>query len=78
MPFGLKNAPKSFQRTMEHILHGIENVSVFVDDILIASKDQLQHKMKVKEVIGRLYEHGCKINYEKSSFNKKKLNFWDV
>jgi len=75
MPFGLKNAPKSFQRTMEEILRGVPNISIFVDDILVASKALQDHVVDVERVILRLYEHGAKINYEKSTFCKDEISF---
>ena len=75
MPFGMKNAPKSFQRTMEQILEGVRNISIFVDDILIVSKSLEEHIEDVEIVIKRLYEHGAKINYEKSLFCIDEINF---
>ena len=35
LPFGIASAPAIFQRTMEGLLHGIPNVSTYVDDILL-------------------------------------------
>ncbi|KRH92640.1 putative LTR retrotransposon, partial [Pseudoloma neurophilia] len=75
MPFGLKNAPKSFQRIMEEVLEGIDCVTIFVDDILIASKNPEQHYEDLKIVLERLKEKGAKINFEKSSFAKEEIKF---
>ena len=41
MPFGLSNAGKTFQRLMDHILRGLPFAFVYVDDILVASRNQL-------------------------------------
>ena len=35
LSFGISSAPGIFQRAMEELLHGIEGVSVYLDDILI-------------------------------------------
>ena len=35
MPFGMKNAPTTFQRAMDYILQDLAGVSVYLDDILI-------------------------------------------
>ncbi|KRH94312.1 pol polyprotein [Pseudoloma neurophilia] len=77
MPFGLKNAPKNFQRIMEEILSNIECVTIFVDDICIVSKTEKNHYNDVKRVLTRLKEAGEKINYEKSSFEKQEIIFWE-
>ena len=40
MPFGMKNAPSSFQRLMDTVLSGLEECSTaYIDDILIFSKN---------------------------------------
>ena len=40
MPYGLRNAAQSFQRTMDATLHDLDNVFVYLDDILVASKSK--------------------------------------
>ena len=37
MPFGLKNAAQTFQRFMDQVLHGLNFVFDYLDDILVAS-----------------------------------------
>ena len=44
MPFGLKNAAQAFQHLMDTVCQGLEFVFVYIDDILIASKDVDTHK----------------------------------
>ena len=45
IPFGLMNAPATFQRFMNDIFHDLLDVCVvvYLDDILIYSKDMSQH-----------------------------------
>ena len=43
LPFGASLAPDIFQRMMEGLLQGILNVSVYLDDILIAGKMEQDH-----------------------------------
>ena len=38
MPFGLKNAPATFQRAISHILSGHENAIPYMDDVLVFSR----------------------------------------
>ncbi len=56
MPFGLKGAPLTFQRTMNNIFGGMLENSVYIypDDIIIASKDMTSHMETLKSVLKRL------------------------
>ena len=40
MPFGLKNVAQTFQRLMDRIFRGLPFVFIYLDDILIASRNQ--------------------------------------
>lgn len=44
MTFGLCNAAQTFQRLIDHVLKGLNFVFPYVDDILIASTDEAQHR----------------------------------
>lgn len=58
MPFGLRNAPATFQQIMQRILAGLEWKSCFVylDDVLVASKTFEEHLQHLSEVFLRLRE----------------------
>ena len=43
MPFGLTNAPATFQRLMDKLFNGWSYVFIYLDDILIASKNFAEH-----------------------------------
>ena len=44
MPFGLCNAPATFQRLVQHVLMGLESFcSVYIDDILVFSANPEEH-----------------------------------
>ena len=60
MPFGLKNAPATFQRLMESVLAGlIRNVSLdYLDDIIITGRSFPEHLENIREVLTRLRETG--------------------
>jgi len=59
MPFGLTNAPTAFQRFVNSILSDMLDVCVvvYLDDILIYSKDIESHQKHVREVLRRLHKH---------------------
>ena len=53
MPFGLKNAPATFQRVIEMALRSIlrKFYLVYIDDIIIFSDTPEQHLQHIKEVL---------------------------
>ena len=71
MPFGLANAPSTFQSFVNNIL-GNDNLDLFVtayiDDILIFSKTLKEHRQHVKTVLGRLKEAGLQLDIDKCEF----------
>lgn len=74
MCFGLKNAGQTFQRHIDNVLRGLP-VFPFVDDILVASENQEQHRRELQEVFKRLNDNGLKINISKCIFGQSKLDF---
>ena len=63
MPFSLCNAPATFQRLMQKILTGFCNV--YIDDILIFSRDLEEHQQHLRKVFRRLEEYGLKLHPQK-------------
>lgn len=77
MPFGLKNAPATFQRVMDNILRGIQNEKclVYLDDIIIFSTSLQEHLCNLKEVFERLKDANFKIQLDKSEFLRKEVAY---
>lgn len=77
MPFGLKNAPATFQRVMDNILRGIQNEHclVYLDDIIVYSTSLQEHLKKLRLVFERLRESNFKIQLDKSEFLKKEVAY---
>lgn len=77
MPFGLKSAPATFQRTMENILRGINNEKclVYLDDIIIFSTSLQEHISRLREVFDRLRNANFKIQLDKSEFLRKEVAY---
>ena len=62
MPFGLRNAPASFQRAMENILSELyELSSPYIDDVVIYSHTWEDHLIHIDRVLKALTEHGLTI-----------------
>ena len=67
MPFGLTNAPTTFQRLMETCL-GDVNLHwciIYLDDIVIFSKDLASHLETLGAVFQKLVEAGLKVKPSK-------------
>ena len=78
MFFGLCNAPATFQRFMndifrELILEG--SVVIYLDDILIFSKDKEEHHRLVKRVFDVLQEHKLYLKPEKCEFDRDHVTY---
>ena len=48
MPFGLKNASQAFQCLMDSVCQGIEFAYIYIDDILVASRDPEFHTQHLR------------------------------
>ena len=75
MQFGLCNASQTFQRFMNKILGDLDFVTVFIDDVCIASSSPEEHKQHVRIVFERLQKHGLVINIAKSCFAQTEVEF---
>ena len=56
MPFGLTNAPAAFMDLMNRVFHSYVDqfVMVFIDDILVYSKDREDHDTHIRVVLETL------------------------
>ena len=75
MPFGLINAPATFQRLMESVLRDIPHCMVYIDDILIYTTTNESHHDILKQVLDRLLQYKLYIKPEKCEFLKPSVTF---
>ena len=71
MPFGLANAPSSFQNFLNDILRNdILDIFVmaYIDNILVFSKTLKEHRKHVKTVLSRLQAAGLQLDINKCEF----------
>lgn len=64
LPFGVSSAPGIFQRVMETILHNIPGVVGYLDDILISSPTEAEHRQALAEVLKRLSDAGLRAKHK--------------
>ncbi|KAL9570381.1 hypothetical protein ACKAV7_005460 [Fusarium commune] len=77
MPFGLTNAPATFQRMINNVLRQYLDVFVvcYLDDILIFSDNEEEHKEHVHKVLKALQDANLLVEPEKSHFHVKEVDF---
>ena len=77
MPFGLCNAPATFQRLMETVLEGLARKQCFVyyDDILVISSTWEEHLQNLELVIERLKKAGLRLKPKKCAFARQKVTY---
>ena len=77
MPFGLCNAPATFQRLMQRVLTGLEGKMcfVFIDDILVYSQTFEEHLECLQTVFTRLREAGLRLKPKKCALLQEEITF---
>ena len=77
MPFGLKNAPGTFQAFMNQIFGNLidKGILVYIDDILIYTKNLDDHVRILQEVFKRIKKHCLIVKMEKCFFFQSEVTF---
>ena len=77
LPFGLCNAPATFQRLMDLVLAGLQWSSclVYLDDVLILGRSFRKHLQNIQAVFERLHNAGLKLQPAKCAFLQKEVKY---
>ena len=75
MPFGMRNAPATFQRLMTDVIAGLDNVVVYIDDILVFSNTWSDHLAYMRDLFDRLTKAGLVVNLAKCEFAKATVTY---
>lgn len=77
MPFGLCNAPGTFERLMETVLKGMqwERAVLYLDDIIIFSNSVEEHLHRLQEIFERLKEANLTLKPSKCHFFQEEVEF---
>ena len=81
MTFGLTNAPATFQSMMDYVFADLVSqgkVTIYLDDILIYTKDLDEHRKVVREVLRRLVEKDLYLKPEKCEFEVEETEYLGV
>jgi hypothetical protein len=77
MPFGLCNAPATFQRVMNYILRDVSGIKalVYLENVIIFSETFEDHLRDIKEVFTLIQNAGFKLKLKKCQFMKKSVQY---
>ncbi|XP_036000896.1 uncharacterized protein LOC118565187 [Fundulus heteroclitus] len=77
MPFGLCNAPSTFQRAMELVLRGLqwETLLIYLDDVIVVGNGVDQSLDRLEQVFQRFQSHGLKLKPSKCHLLQEEVLF---
>ena len=69
-PFGMKNAPATFQRMVNKLIRDIDGCEGYIDDVVIYSENWSDHVSQIKKFFEKMLDANLNINLMKSDFGK--------
>ena len=75
MTFGLKNAGQTFQRFIDEVTRGLPFCYAYIDDLLVYSRSQEEHRQHLRILFERLTEYGLVLNLSKCVFGQPVVRF---
>ncbi|KAL0155123.1 hypothetical protein M9458_049386, partial [Cirrhinus mrigala] len=77
MPYGLSVSPSVFQTFMNEVFREFlhQFVVVYIDNILIYSRNMAEHRQHVQQVLQKLRQHQLYLKLEKCEFHKSSVQF---
>ena len=68
MPFGLKNAPATFQRLVNNIIAEVDGCEAYIDDLVLYSETWEDHMKQMHQLFEQLSKANLTVNLAKSDF----------
>lgn len=75
MPFGMKNAPATFQRLMNSVTQGLRNTVTYSDDVVIFSETWEEYLGQIGELFEALKQAGLVVNLAKCEVGKGRVTY---
>ena len=75
MPFGMKNAPATFQRMVNKLVRDIDGCEGYIDDVVIFSDNWSDHIRQIKRFFQIMLDAKLTINLMKSEFGKATVKY---
>ncbi|CAK1599381.1 unnamed protein product [Parnassius mnemosyne] len=75
MNYGLRNAAQTFQRFIDEVLLGLDFCYGYIDDILVFSSSNQEHKNHLRQLFERLKQYGVVVNTAKCIPGQPEVTF---
>ena len=76
MPFGLSEAPASFQRMADQLVDGIQDyAAAYLDDLVVFSSTWEDHLKQLQEILSRLRQAGLTAKLSKCQFGMRTCTY---
>ena len=75
MPFGLKNAPATFQRLINQVTAPVAQCEAYIDDIIVATREWQDMLSSVRHLFEQLTEAKLTINLSKCEFAQATVTY---
>ena len=77
LPFGLSNAPATYQRMMEEVLYDLNHkvCQIYLDDVIITGNTFEEHLERLEQVLSRFRECGMKLSPKKCHLFKDRVRY---
>ena len=78
MPFGLKNAAQTFECLLDKIFRGLPFVFIYLDDVIVASRNRKLHIEHLRVFLELLVQNGLVLNLDKCSFVQNEIEYLEL
>ena len=75
MPFGMRNAPATFQHMINRVISGLDGCAAYIDDVVVYSHSWEQHVDQLYHFFSQFREANLTVNLMKSEFCHAKVTF---
>ena len=77
MPYGLCNAPATFQRLMQNCLGelNLKYALIYLNNVIVYSETEEEHLVRLRAMLERFMEHGLKLKPSKCNFFHTEISY---
>ncbi|XP_051888858.1 uncharacterized protein LOC127579869 isoform X2 [Pristis pectinata] len=75
LPFGMKNAPATFQRMINSVIHGLKHTDAYIDDLVTGNDTWEDHISALERLFERLSKANLTVNLAKSEFGHATVTY---